>query len=142
MSIRTLAGDAMSDTDGRGAESGGPLVYSVRRGWFAEPTQIDVSEHEDFEQLLEEWDFEPWARFGRPEAGFGITVYHRVKIWPPFLVELDASNGPAGAYDVVYADDLPSVMTLLREWVPVAEAATVPPTRENLRRGETRRPCP
>jgi hypothetical protein len=107
------------------AELKGALVFSLREGWYVESTLQDPLQ-EDFAELVKDkaQGFAPWTAFSPDDAfALGLMVYQRRETWPPFLVEIDSSHSPAGTRDYVWVDDLPSVMTLLREWAPVTQAS-------------------
>jgi len=119
------------------AELKGRLVFSLREGWYVESTLQNPLE-EDFAVLVKEQGFAAWTAFsGEDPFALGLMVYQRRDVWPPFLVEIDSSHSPAGTRDYVWVDDLPSVMALLREWVPVAQASqSLLPDPLNHRRGQ------
>jgi hypothetical protein len=117
----------------------GPVVYSVREGWSVDPDEPDYREEEDFAAVLKQVGFSPWALF-KPfdnKDGLKINVYRRGDAWPYFAVEVDASATGAATYDVVYAEDLPSVMDLLRTWIPVIQSSRRPPASPRFPLGKT-----
>jgi hypothetical protein len=125
----------------RPIELKGAVVYSIREGWFVDPDEPNYLEEDDFDAVLAEVGFSPWSFFKPTDnkEGLKINVYRRQDAWPHFAVEIDASDAPAASYDVVYAEDLPSVMDLLRAWVPVTQASRRPATSPRASYGDSGR---
>ncbi len=99
------------------------------RGWYElDPDPLDavVEEGGDWDEGFKTLGFEPWTRIGMPEwpsVPFAFTVHRRDTGKPRFKVQIETSRGQV--FEYVYADDLPSVMRLLGEWAPAAQAAVM-----------------
>lgn len=80
----------------------------------------------DWVQALEDEGFEEWARIGGQRslaaAPLMLQVYRRAQ-QPRFLVEVTGNINMAA--ERAYAETLPDLMRLLREWIGVAQSAAI-----------------
>lgn len=96
-------------------------------GWYTlAPDPVDaVIKDGDFLKALQDLGYDRWTRIGDEGDGavpLAIDVFARTDA-PRFAVQVQGSA--MSFIETVYADDLPSMMTLLGRWVPTAQAAAL-----------------
>ena len=88
------------------------------------PLQDVIGTSADAEEALGKLGFSEWSGIGRGDRSpIGFTIYRRSGSTPQFAIAVFANVG--SAIEHVYARDLPCLMLLLEQWVPVAQASTV-----------------